>query len=83
MFVIVSSDDEREDARRREEADRMRADGRKRFAKEVKDRVDGLRGAVRSVKGELLGKGAFRSLVLCVVPRCSSPMSPPPCAQTA
>ena len=59
MFVIVSSDDEREDARRREEADRMREDGRKRFAKEVKDRVDGLRGAVRSVKGELLGKGAL------------------------
>ncbi|KAJ3520718.1 hypothetical protein NM688_g9123 [Phlebia brevispora] len=50
------SEEEREDARRREEADQMREDGRKRFAKEIKDRVEGLRGAVRSVKGELLGK---------------------------
>ncbi|KAF7798377.1 hypothetical protein EIP86_009598 [Pleurotus ostreatoroseus] len=50
------SEDEREDARRREEADQMREDGRKRFAKEIKERVEGLRGAVRSVKGELLGK---------------------------
>ena len=37
----------------------MREDGRKRFAKEIKERVEGLRGAVRSVKGELLGKGAY------------------------
>ena len=36
----------------------MREDGRKRFAKEIKERVDGLRDAVRNVKGELLGKGA-------------------------
>ncbi|KIP04876.1 hypothetical protein PHLGIDRAFT_75142, partial [Phlebiopsis gigantea 11061_1 CR5-6] len=50
------SQEELEDARRREEADRMREDGRIRFAKEIKDRVDGLRDAVRSVKGELLGK---------------------------
>lgn len=35
----------------------MREDGRKRFAKEIKDRVEGLRDAVRSVKGELVGKG--------------------------
>lgn len=48
---------EMEDARRREEADRMREDGRKRFAKEIANRVDGLREAVRSVKGELIGKG--------------------------
>lgn len=42
----------------------MRDDGRKRFAKEIKERVEGLRGAVRSVKGELLGKGAH---ILCDV----------------
>ena len=36
---IDCSEDEREDARRREEADRMREDGRKRFAKEIKDVV--------------------------------------------
>ena len=46
-----------EDARRREEADRVREDGRKRFAQEIRDRVEGLRDAVRSVKGELLAKG--------------------------
>lgn len=50
------SEEELEDARRREEADRMREVGRIRFAKEIRERVDGLRDAVRSVKGELLGK---------------------------
>ncbi|CDO75602.1 hypothetical protein BN946_scf184858.g42 [Trametes cinnabarina] len=50
------TEEEMEDARRREEADRMREDGRKRFAKEITSRVDGLRQTVRSVKGELLGK---------------------------
>ena len=48
-----------DDARRREDADRMRDDGRIRFAKEITARVDGLRDAVRSVKGELLGKGRW------------------------
>ncbi|CAL1700646.1 unnamed protein product [Somion occarium] len=47
---------EQADAWRREEADRVREDGRKRFAHEIRERVEGLRGAVRSVKGELLGK---------------------------
>ena len=51
------SEEELADARRREEADRMREDGRMRFAKEITARVDGLRETVRSVKGELLGKG--------------------------
>lgn len=51
------SEIEVEDARRREEADRVREDGRKRFAQEIKDRVEGLRGAVRGVKDELLAKG--------------------------
>ncbi|KAI0081790.1 hypothetical protein K474DRAFT_1694834 [Panus rudis PR-1116 ss-1] len=53
---IKLTPEEQEDARRREEADLVREDGRKRFAQEIRDRVDGLRGAVRSVKGELLGK---------------------------
>ncbi|KAI0773353.1 hypothetical protein BC629DRAFT_1527844 [Irpex lacteus] len=56
MDPTTLSEEELEDARRREEADRMRDDGRIRFAKEIRDRVDGLRDAVRSVKGELLGK---------------------------
>ena len=51
------SQGEIEDARRREEADGMREDGRKRFAKEIASRVDGLRDAVQSVKGDLMGKG--------------------------
>ncbi|KAI0832435.1 hypothetical protein BC628DRAFT_1440558 [Trametes gibbosa] len=50
------TEEELQDARRREEADRMREDGRKRFAKEITARVDGLRQTVRGVKGELLGK---------------------------
>ncbi|KAF8974540.1 hypothetical protein BDZ97DRAFT_1646831 [Flammula alnicola] len=47
---------ELEDARRREEADKMRDEGRKKFAKEVASRVDGLREAVKSVKGDIMGK---------------------------
>uniref|UniRef100_A0A5K1JUL8 Protein kinase Ukc1p n=1 Tax=Ganoderma boninense TaxID=34458 RepID=A0A5K1JUL8_9APHY len=50
------TEEELADARRREEADRMREDGRMRFAKEITARVDGLRETVRGVKGELLGK---------------------------
>jgi len=48
---------ELEDAQRREEADRVREDGRKRFAKEIAARVEGLRDAVKSVKGDIMGKG--------------------------
>jgi len=50
------SEEEEEDARRREDADRVREEGRKRFAAEVAARVDGLRNAVRSVKGDMMGK---------------------------
>ncbi|PCH41007.1 hypothetical protein WOLCODRAFT_131649 [Wolfiporia cocos MD-104 SS10] len=50
------SQEELEDARRREEADQVREDGRKRFAKEIAARVDGLRDAAKSVKGELFAK---------------------------
>lgn len=51
------SPEEVEDARRREEADRIRENGRKRFAHEIAVRVDGLRDAVKSVKGDIMGKG--------------------------
>ncbi|KAF8845796.1 hypothetical protein BDN67DRAFT_993435 [Paxillus ammoniavirescens] len=51
--------EEQEDARRREEADQVREEGRKRFAREVRARVDGLRDAVRSVKGEVTGRGGL------------------------
>ncbi|KAJ3508861.1 hypothetical protein NLJ89_g5523 [Agrocybe chaxingu] len=53
---ITLTPDEMEDAKRREEADNVREDGRKRFAKEIASRVDGLRDAVKSVKGDLMGK---------------------------
>jgi hypothetical protein len=51
------SQSEVDDARRREEADRTREDGRKKFAREIASRVDGLREAVKNVKGDLMGKG--------------------------
>jgi len=51
------SEEELEDARHREEADRTRDEGRKQFAREISARVDSLRGFVKSVKGDLLGKG--------------------------
>ncbi|KAF8897555.1 hypothetical protein BD779DRAFT_1491491 [Infundibulicybe gibba] len=50
------SPDEMEDARRREEADHLRDDGRKRFAREIASRVEALRGAVKSVKGDIMGR---------------------------
>lgn len=45
----------------------MRDDGRIRFAREIRERVDGLRDAVRSVKGELLGKGNQKLIVSALV----------------
>lgn len=50
------SPEEVEDSIHREDADRLREEGRKRFAKEVANRVDGLRTAVKSVKGDMMGK---------------------------
>ncbi|KAF7332229.1 hypothetical protein MKEN_00103900 [Mycena kentingensis (nom. inval.)] len=51
--------EEVEDAARREEADRVRDDGRKHFAREIAARVEGLRAAVKSVKGDIMGKGLW------------------------
>jgi hypothetical protein len=51
---ITLTEVEREDARRREEADRVREDGRRRFAEEIAVRVETLRGALRHVKGEMM-----------------------------
>jgi hypothetical protein len=53
------TDEEFEDAQRRGEADKTREEGRKQFAREVSARVDSLRGLVKGVKGELLGKGQY------------------------
>lgn len=62
MNPITMSPEELEDARRREEADRVREEGRKRFAKEIAARVDGLRDAVKSVKGDIMGEGMLCNL---------------------
>lgn len=53
---------ELEDARRREEADRTRDDGRKKFAKEIANRVDGLRDAVKGVKGDIMGRDGLTNI---------------------
>jgi hypothetical protein len=53
------TDEEVEDAQRREEADRTRDEGRKQFAKEVSARVDSLRSMVKGMKGDLLGRGHY------------------------
>ena len=62
MHFLISnpttlSRDEQEDARRREEADRKRDEGRIHFAHEIADRVEGLRSAIREVKGDILARG--------------------------
>lgn len=56
---ITLTNEEIEDAKRREEADRVREDGRKKFAKEIAGRVDALRDALKSVKGDIMGKSGF------------------------
>ncbi|KAL4075841.1 hypothetical protein J3A83DRAFT_4089482 [Scleroderma citrinum] len=53
---------EQEDAQRREEADHVREEGRKRFAREIGARVDALRDAVRSVKGEIVRKNGLTNV---------------------
>lgn len=45
-----------EDGHRREEADRIRDEGRKRFAQELTAKVESLRGAVKAVKGDMMGR---------------------------
>ena len=51
------SPEELEDARTREEADSAREESRKRFAKEIATRIDGLRDAVKNVKGDIMSQG--------------------------
>lgn len=53
------TNEEIEDARRREEADKTRDEGRQHFAKEVSARVDSLRSVVKGMKGDLLGRGHY------------------------
>ncbi|KAG8967620.1 hypothetical protein FRC03_009649 [Tulasnella sp. 419] len=51
--------EELEDARRREDADRLREEGKAKFDQEVKDRVEKLRDAIKNVKGDLLGQNGL------------------------
>lgn len=57
MDPIQLTEDEEIDSRRREELDAVREEGKLQFEKEVSDRVDKLRDAVKNVKGDLMGKG--------------------------
>ncbi|CAE6409179.1 unnamed protein product [Rhizoctonia solani] len=52
---IRLTDEERRDAGRREEADRVREEGKKKFAEEIAARIEALRGAVRGVRGDMMG----------------------------
>ncbi|KZO98012.1 hypothetical protein CALVIDRAFT_535609 [Calocera viscosa TUFC12733] len=63
---IRLSAEEEEDMRRREEADQVREEGRKRFAKEVAERVEALRGSMREVKGSLMAKDGLTSVFATV-----------------
>ena len=45
------------DVQNREEADRMREQGRVKFQSEVRDRVDRLRGAMGQIKKDAMSKG--------------------------
>ncbi|KAL0579700.1 hypothetical protein V5O48_002330 [Marasmius crinis-equi] len=54
--------EELEDARWREEADKVREEGRKKFAREIASRVDGLREAIREVKGDIMGKDGLTTV---------------------
>jgi hypothetical protein len=65
---ITLTQEEMDDVQKREEADMVREEGRKRFAKEIASRVDGLRDAVKSVKGDIMGKGDQLSVLwICVL----------------
>lgn len=52
---IRLTEEEKRDAERREEADRVREEGKKKFAEEVTARVEVLREAVRGVRGDMMG----------------------------
>ena len=55
---IALSPEKLKDAKMREEADSAREESRKRFAKEIASRINGLRGAVKDVEGDIMSHGA-------------------------
>ncbi|KAF8309595.1 hypothetical protein DL93DRAFT_2062783 [Clavulina sp. PMI_390] len=55
MDPIQLTEEEEMDAKRREELDAIREEGKNQFEKEVSDRVDKLRDALKDVKGDLMG----------------------------
>jgi hypothetical protein len=54
---IALSPEELKDAKMREEADSAREERRMRFAQEIASRIDGLRGAVKDVKVDMMSHG--------------------------
>lgn len=63
MDPIQLSEEEQMDARRREELDAIREEGKNQFEREVSERVDKLRDAVKDVKGDLMGPGKKSSVI--------------------
>lgn len=50
------------DAKRREDADRVREEGRKRFKREAERRVEDLRGSIREMREDMLASGGVRGV---------------------
>lgn len=57
---ITLTPQEIDDARRREEADRVREEGKRQFDQAVRKRVESLRGAMTQIKKDLMGTGKFQ-----------------------
>lgn len=53
---------ETSDAKRREDADRVREEGRKRFKREAERRVEDLRGSIREMREEMIARGGIRGV---------------------
>ncbi|GJJ07469.1 hypothetical protein Clacol_001671 [Clathrus columnatus] len=68
---------EAEDARRREEADRTREEGRKRFAQELTVKVESLRGSIKAIKGDIMGKNGLHQ-VFTIIKACPNVRDLPP-----
>ncbi|KAG8914147.1 hypothetical protein FRC00_000761 [Tulasnella sp. 408] len=69
--------EELEDAQRREEADRLREEGRKKFESEVKERVSQLRSATSNIKADAMGKDGLTH-IFAVIRSTSNVQDLPP-----
>lgn len=60
--LVQLSPSEEVDARRREDADRVREEGRKRFKREAERRVEDLRGSIRQMREEMIARGGVKGV---------------------